>query len=451
MGESSPEHAERGAPVIQSDSLGSLSELVDPRVGIIRSVVRLSKGREEPELPIVYQATLSNFDYRKGGPIERTASGKGRTDDAAMRGAIAEALERYCAYQPRENAISYSGTAALDAPAIMPEEFVLYSERQYARATLPYRRPPAGEPINWVAGRRVGSEEPIYAPASLVYMNFAGAGGRELFTLSTSNGLAAGPDLPSAILSGFCELIERDAFVVTWLNRLPVPRIDFSSLGGISQVIQRHYEHFGIETIAFDITTDIPVTVVMALALDRSGNGPSVVVGLGCHLSPAIALEKALMEICQIRAGAVPRYRHQPRKDLKFYEDVRTLEDHAAFSALPERRGEFAFLLNTPRTERVEEIPDQSRMDSAADLEICRLALEAAGSIPAYVDLTQPDLEPYAIRVVRCIATGLQPISFGFGHERLGGRRLFTLPRLLGYIDRETSEDELNPCPHPLA
>jgi ribosomal protein S12 methylthiotransferase accessory factor len=52
---------------------------------------------------------------------------------------------------------------------------------------------------------------------------------------------------------------------------------------------------------------------------------------------------------------------------------------------------------------------------------------------------------------VRVLATGLQPIHFGWGQERLGGRRLFELPFRLGFAPGPRGEADLNPCPHPLA
>ena len=66
-------------------------------------------------------------------------------------------------------------------------------------------------------------------------------------------------------------------------------------------------------------------------------------------------------------------------------------------------------------------------------------------------DLTTPDLAGYELKVVRGLATGLQPIHFGWGQERLGGRRLFELPQKLGFATRPLHENELNPLQHPLA
>jgi ribosomal protein S12 methylthiotransferase accessory factor len=76
--------------------------------------------------------------------------------------------------------------------------------------------------------------------------------------------------------------------------------------------------------------------------------------------------------------------------------------------------------------------------------------LQNAGCRVLYADLTTPDLVAYPIRVVRTLATGLQPIHFGYGEERLGGKRVYQLPRALGYSTSDRDEASFNPCPHPL-
>jgi ribosomal protein S12 methylthiotransferase accessory factor len=58
---------------------------------------------------------------------------------------------------------------------------------------------------------------------------------------------------------------------------------------------------------------------------------------------------------------------------------------------------------------------------------------------------------PYPIRVVRALITGIQPIHFGYGLERLGGNRLYELPSKMGFTRKPASEASLNTCPHPFA
>jgi ribosomal protein S12 methylthiotransferase accessory factor len=432
-------------------ALGPLADLISPRTGIIRNITRVSRGTEEPSVPVVWQCVLSQFDYRTAKQSERMTAGKGETEREAMLGAIGEALERYCSYQHDASAVFTATAAELGAAAIRPADFVLYSDRQYATPGFNYARPGDETPIGWIRAVELPNRTEAFAPSSLIHLYFDVAGPNGFFCPPTSNGLAAGPSLNAAILGGLYELIERDAFLVCWMNRLPARRVDDSSLGGVAASITAHYARFGVEAHVFDITTDIPVTAMMALAVDRSGDGPAVVVGLGCHLKPAVALTKALMEVCQVRPSQSLKFaKDHPAESIKRYQDVKTLEDHASFAGISAHLHEFDFLLSQGHSWALADVPDRSSGDTSIDLETVIHALRAAGCRVGYVDLTTPDVAPYDVRVVRAIATGLQPIHFGFGEERLGGRRLFETPARMGHGPERRREDDLNPCPHPL-
>jgi ribosomal protein S12 methylthiotransferase accessory factor len=148
----------------------------------------------------------------------------------------------------------------------------------------------------------------------------------------------------------------------------------------------------------------------------------------------------------------VQRYhREPPALRLKSYEDVHTLEDHSAFLTIPERLGEFSFLLGNGRRQSLSDLPDNSQGSVQADLDFCVGQLVQAGCRVLYADLTTPDVVDYGLSVVRTFATGLQPMHFGYGEERLGGKRLFEIAHILGHAAGTRGESELNPCPHPLA
>jgi len=407
---------------------------------------------EEPTLPIIYQAVLADFDFRREDESIRSGSGRGETEAEALATAIGEAVERYCSMQPNPNAIIRAPATRVGGEAILPSECVLYSERQYSRTGFPYSRFDEQLEVGWALGRTLPKDEAVFVPAHFAFFHYLGEQPHEYFCPQTSNGFATGHDLDSAVLHGLCELIERDSFLNTWMNRLPVPQVDFSSLAGLPRDIQRHYERHGIRVCVFNITLDIPVYVMMGIALESSGRGPSAVVGLGCSLNPVIALRKALMEVCQVRPGVTIQYqREPPHGRLRSYVDVRTLHDHSAFFAMPERRPELSFLLDTPQVQRLEDLPNLSTGRARADLERCVDNLVSAGSRVAFVDITTPDIAELGIRVVSTFATGLQPMHFGYGEERLGGTRLYNIPRVLGYRTESATENDFNPCPHPLA
>ena len=433
-------------------STARLLELVSPKVGIIRSLSKIVTGADEPSPPVIYQATLSHFDYRKGEPAARMNAGKGLTETEAVRGAIGEAVEHYCASQVNPQTVFLAPWSKVEATGVAPPECVLYSETQYARRNFPYHRWNPQDEVMWTPMRELPEKREVYAPAALVYLSSPSARAEDFFTLSNSNGLAAGPNLEFAILHGLYELIERDGFLLNWMNRLPAPEVDFPASARLAHSIRLHYARYGTEIRVFNISTDLPVYAMMCLALDKTGNGPTVVTGLGCHLNPSVALTKAVLEVCQVHPGEVQRYhREPPALRLKSYEDVHTLEDHSAFLSIPERLGEFSFLLNSERRQSLSDLPDNSQGSEQADLDFCVDQLIRAGCRVLYADLTTPDIADYGLSVVRTFATGLQPMHFGYGEERLGGQRLFEIARILGHATGTRNESDLNPCPHPLA
>ena len=263
-----------------------LLDLVSSRTGIVRELVRVSRGVDEPSPPILYQAMLSNFDFKKATPLEPAGAGKGLTDEEAISGAIGEAIEHYCAYHIEPARLRRIPRGSVTSNYLAPEECVLYSDRQYARPDFPYLRPFAAMEIDWVAGRELPDDNDILLPAPLVYLHANNVMPGESLCPPTSNGLAAGPTLCAAIRRGLCELIERDAFLITWMNKLAMPEVDFSAMPGPASAMADHYRRFGLDTRVFNITTDIPVSVMMAVSLDFSAQTPAAVVGLGCHLNP---------------------------------------------------------------------------------------------------------------------------------------------------------------------
>jgi ribosomal protein S12 methylthiotransferase accessory factor len=428
-----------------------LSDVVSDRVGLIRDLTFPRREASEPNPPSVCLAVLSNFDYRKAEGPERIALGKGSTDAEARTGAICKALERYCACQIDARRLRRAAFGALGEDAIAPPDFVLYSEAQYGTKYFPHRRWSPEDQINWVSGRELPGDVPVLVPATLVYTAMVPEKGEDFVQTALLSGVAAAPDLDTAILHGLFEVIEHDALLIHWMNRLPAPELEYPADCGLAGSIRAHYARHGVELRVFDISTDLAPYVMMAIARDLTGDGPATLVGLGCHLDPGVALLKASMEICQAHPGHVRRYRENaPRERLKSYSDVMFVEDHRQFAAIPENLGEFDFLLKNERREKLSHMPARTVGSARADLERCVATLREAGCRAVYVDMTTGDVGGCGLKVVRTLATGLQPMHFGYAQERLGGRRLFDLPCRMGLASAPRAEAELNPCPHPL-
>lgn len=428
----------------------NLDELINPRVGVIRRTERLSRGPFEPTPPYIAQATLAHFDYRKAPPGDRTGTGRGMTEADAMSAAIGEAMERYCAGQPQQSAFVRAQYQKVLSQARSPVDFGLYSERQYESGEIPFPRWDPEQEISWVWARRLTTGEGVLVPSSLVYLDYVGNHAETYYCDGTSSGLGAGSTTEAAILSALLELVERDAYVTTWLHRLAAQEIVFDGVDESTRQIVARYARKGIVTRAFLLATEFSATVVLAVLLGPAGE-PAVVSGLGCALDPCDALWRAVSEASQGHPGLVARCAETKfGAHLKRYEDVRTLEDHAAFFFDEKRLHEFDFLL---RGSAPVCLRGKTRSENSEPARLRELVsdLVRRGYDPMYVELTTPDLVDFPIHVVRALVPGLQPIQFGYGHERLGCDRLYNLPQLLRLSDRRAEEHELNRCPHPLS
>ena len=116
----------------------------------------------------------------------------------------------------------------LGSRAVDPARFALFSDRQYATPGFPYVRFDRDTRIAWIDGVSLPDGAPAWLPAQLVHL-----AGHE----------SRAPDLPhdeqrarvsrdrrrSATLAALLELLERDAFMITWKARISWPLLDWSS------------------------------------------------------------------------------------------------------------------------------------------------------------------------------------------------------------------------------
>jgi len=79
--------------------------------------------------------------------------------------------------------------------------------------------------------------------------------------------LAAGNTLEEAILQGFFELVEREAFAIWWYNWLRLPEVDVESFGDEYLASAReYYRRLHRDMWVLDVTGDLGIPVFVALS-----------------------------------------------------------------------------------------------------------------------------------------------------------------------------------------
>lgn len=427
----------------------------DKQTGLIRSLMKDNSG---PGADVT--ATIG---------IDRglqTEIGQGHTMsyEASECAAIAEALERLSGRRPGGKRTSVRASyRQLGEQALDPTLLGLPSQEQYALPGYPYVPYHRDLVCNWVWSYSFQRQQPILVPERLVYY---GMDSRDTpdrpFLYEVSNGCALGSCLAEAIFYGIQEIAERDAFLMTWYARMPMPRIDPLTVAdrALRLLIERIEAETGCMVYVFNITLEQGIAAFWVMAVDEQHrpDHPRAICTAGAHLHPEKALAGALGELGAILTGMKKRYQEQRQRLLPMLADPFTvveMEDHPLLYGLPEAFERLSFLYRSPIQQTFPtafasfyaRLPTWDLREDLSELIARYLASELDVIV---VEQTTTEQRAGRFRCVKVIIPGTIPMTFGHHTRRLTGlSRLSYIPFRLGYASQPLTEAEMNPYPHP--
>ncbi len=431
--------------------IGSLTPRLRPAVsaytGIIRSVEECLGSVTEPPF---FQAAceVGAGDWLLGSGLDHLSGlgGIGRTREAAAGAAVGEALERYSATYVPVHTLVFASATELGEAAVAPARFALFSERQYGQPDFGYRRFTEHTRTYWVEGRELPGGVPAYLPAELVFLGPVPVQGVLPIGYATSSGLACGEELERTLEGGLLELLERDAFMIVWTNRLSLPLLGGRGCATI-EGDDLSFSSTGLGYAAVDLSVfhDIPTV----LGVVRAPRGCPGAVGVGAAAAPAIesARWKALAEAFAARTAGAKLSLLDPGAGAR--RGLRSFEDHIRHYARHEAAEATGFLDGSAlRTEAgsVRRLEGNTAADRISAL--CR-RIEAAGATAYAIDVTAPDVAELGLTVSRVIAPELCALDVAHDARFLGGRRLYEAAMKAGLSSRFLREEDINPDPHP--
>jgi oxazoline/thiazoline synthase len=243
-----------------------------------------------------------------------------------------------------------------------------------------------------------------------------------------SNGCAAGNTLEEAIVQGFLELVERDAYAIWWYNRLQRPQLDLSQFDdSYVRDLQRQLAESGRKLWVLDVTSDLGVPTFVAVTHWMQNGRENIEFGSGAHFDTKIALLRALTELNQFLSLGLM--------------GGGTGEKSSLDGATPLRLDDYPYL--TPSGKPLVPADLGSKfgdLDTSEQVSACVRLAKQAGLDFLVLNQTRPDIE---VPVVRVIVPGLRHF-----YRRFGRGRLYDVPIKLGLRDRPLKENEFNPI-HP--
>lgn len=430
------------------ETIKLVSELADEETGIISKIFRLTIEPCDPQF-FHFLATLCDTERFLNVRCNKYNGAASIDEETALARTIGESVERYCSGIYDEEEMIYSSFNELRQRATDPDLFALYSSTQYLDQgfrCVPFAR---STRVRWTQGFSLTAGRETLVPASFVYVPYRFPSEEEFTNLPISTGLACGNTFEQAVVSGVYEVVERDAFMITWLARLQMPKMDIDSVRNLrAKIAAEKFSAVGIEINAINITTDIGIPVVCTVAVDRTGKGPAATVATACDLDLEAALAKSIEEVAHTRYWVKQNLKKSPNPNLlRGFDDVKSNADHPILYGSPRMLGELAFLKDSGLSANGYE--NNSPKSLKGRILQCVSLLDKAGLEVIVVDLTTPDIKEVGLHVVRVIVPGAHPLSIGHKSRCLGGRRLYSVPKKLG-MEKSITEMDLNPAPHPL-
>jgi ribosomal protein S12 methylthiotransferase accessory factor len=366
--------------------------------------------------------------------------------------AIGEAIERYCSsiYYPDELLIGSYRALSGRTRALAPGEMAIFHPEQ--RQQIGYTWFTEDTVLCWLGGSSITRNQPVLIPACLTfvpYHPFWTERGEKTIGPSITTGQAAASSYRDAVLRGIYEIVERDAFMITWLNRLSVPRIAIDSSTKVAEIFYSSLARPNLRYTLHSLATDLGIPSVLCVLVDTQCDPAMVCTGGASHLSAEMAAIKALVEAVQTREWA--RYMGHRRKPFIIESDYSNLDDfdkHVLLYAYGDMSSAVEFLTDAPTACSFSDLPDCSTGTVAGDLCRVKMLIESSGYEVLVVDLTREDVGQAGFRVVKVFIPGMQQIEGDHTHRLLAGHRLFEVPPKLGY-PAASNVSEFNRDPHP--
>jgi len=442
------------APGAQHDlgKLADLDQLVGP-YGVVHGVDRLPNHPGEPGFPI-YVAQIGDLTPLSANVAESTAgaSTRGQIDGAggaldaekASRLCLAEAVERYASCFVPEDQLVWASSDELGDEAVDLRRFPQCSDAELRHPRSIHAPVDTAAPIRWVRGWSLTRGRAVYVPAVSTWLHIPARTMAERFTMPISTGCATHTSLTQAVINGLSEVIERDSIALTWLQRIPWPRLEIDVEDERLAPFTERYRSSHVKTHFFDATTDVGVPTFYSMDVTPDNEVLGQLVMCNTSLDPVDSVAKMMRESASSRI-AMQASRGRP-DDI---DEFTSVFHGASYMGEPERIRDYDFLTGSDSTRRLSDIPSQLTGDADEDLRQMVARLERIGAEVLVVEITTDEARAAGFRVVRVIVPELMPLSFVHTGRYLAHPRLYEAPRAMGYP--VVDEAGINPLPQPFA
>lgn len=424
------------------------SRLVSPMTGPIRSVDRFPPSPDDPAVE-QWTATVVDVGYLSLGRPLIYSGGCDLAEEAAIAAALGEGVERLASAQPNPADLLIAPYRELSDDATDPLTWDVFHPQTRALAGFPFPPPSREHPLSWLWGFSLSERRPKMIPVSRVFALGQPLTPGDRCDFPIVSGFAAAGTPEEAAYRGLLEVLERDAFMIAWANRLPMQRleIDRSSPGQVGAYLAA-FEDRGLDARCSTVRLDLGAHLVVAIGRSSRPADPATWIAAAADPDLANACRRAIKELVASRVYVRGEMQRAcGRLPLPIPEQVTEMGDHGRLYARPEMARYLDGWWSPPQSVP---LPDpQPASTPGAKLARAVERITEMGLEVLVVDLTPPELKELGLWVVKTLIPGTYPMNFDSRWPHLGGRRIREVPVELGLLDAPLLFDQFHRVPHP--
>lgn len=416
-------------------------EKMNELVGNNKIIIGIKKSFQFNDEPKFFQYTSfmndSMSDTDAPWDEESLGSALDIDDDTSKIKALGECIERYCLAKFRKKDFNKSDFSSIKDKATNPINFINYIEinkkNSLKESSIEKKQ------LFWTDCHDIINNKKMKIPAQLIYVPYKE--NELLLRAPISNGAACASSKDEAIYKGICELIERDSFMIYYLNKIVPEKINLDSIDHpkIKKIIEK-FDRYFLEVNLFNITTDLGVPTILCILVDNSGVGPAISLGTKTDWDVMKCIEGALLEAQHTRLWI--RDAMISGKSIDSIDKIKSIQDRGLFWAKKSKIKNLSFFLKSKKNISVSKMILNIRPQDKLK-KVINVIKQKKYSL--YIkDLSDKKIKDKGFFVFKSIIPELHPLFLFENVKYIFGNRLKNVPRLLGHKIKK-----LNSEPHP--
>lgn len=194
---------------------------------------------------------------------------------------IFEAVERYSLARYDFNGSQLSRHKDIKDKYVSLESFYSFSHSQMHDEQLEPFIAKTNSDLYWTEAQDLINSEPTFLPAQLIYVPFDLDD--KFVRMPITTGAASGLNREATLGRAMLEVIERDAFITSYLGALSGKKLEVKNATSTLKGILGELKWYGLKPHMIELESDFPIPTILTILEDTTSSMPAITMGLKCH------------------------------------------------------------------------------------------------------------------------------------------------------------------------